>query len=235
LFTEPVGLPQGARGDVVQVGEPQEQHAEVAHLRQPGGLAGVQAGQDRPGHIASKGRPGRLAGGAHQRRRRWERLDHGDAQAWQPPGTGGHRLPGTQLAHLVDRLRGQHDVPRPPELFGVAGLCHRWAADHELPPATDTTEVGGRHLPNADPDPHRQARPGRELAGVQDPLHGQPTARGSSRHPGQTVIGRPQRKQRITGELHHIAAVIHDQLDQSAKATVQQLGQLLDTSRPGPR
>jgi hypothetical protein len=70
---------------------------------------------------------------------------------------------------------------------------------------------------------------------MQNLLHGQPAARGSSRHPGQTLIGRPQRQQRIAGELHDIAAVVDDQLNQSAKATVQQLSQLLDTSRPGPR
>jgi hypothetical protein len=76
-----VGLPQGARGDVIQVREPQEHHADMPQLRQPSGLAGVQAGQDRPGHIAPKRRPGRLAAGAHQRRRRWQWLDHGDTQA----------------------------------------------------------------------------------------------------------------------------------------------------------
>jgi len=118
-------------------------------------------------------------------------------------------------------------------LLGTAGLSHRRAADHELPPATDAAKVGRGHLPSSDPDPHRQARPGRELAGVQHLLHGQPAARGSGRHPSQIFIGRPQGKQRIPGELHHIAAVIHDQLDQLTETTVQQVGELLDTGRPG--
>jgi hypothetical protein len=95
--------------------------------------------------------------------------------------------------------------------------------------------VRGGHLTSSDPNTHRQARPRCELAGVQDPLHGQPAACGSSRHRRQALIRRPQRKQRVTGELHHIAAVVDDQLDQLAEATVQQLGEFLDPARPGPR
>jgi hypothetical protein len=70
LTDQVVGLVQGARGDVVQVRESQEQDADVAQLRQPSGLAGVQSGQDRAGHIAAKRRPFRLASGACQRCRR---------------------------------------------------------------------------------------------------------------------------------------------------------------------
>ncbi|HKQ02405.1 MAG TPA: hypothetical protein VJ735_18960 [Actinomycetes bacterium] len=69
---------------------------------------------------------------------------------------------------------------------------------------------------------------------MQDSLHVQPASRGSGRHLSQPLIGRPQGEQRIPGELHHIAAMIHDQLDQLTKATVQQLGELLDPARPGP-
>ena len=42
-----VGLPQPPRGEVVKLREPQEQHAEMAQLRQPGALAGDESGQDR--------------------------------------------------------------------------------------------------------------------------------------------------------------------------------------------
>jgi hypothetical protein len=69
---------------------------------------------------------------------------------------------------------------------------------------------------------------------MQYPLHGQPATRSSGRHPSQPTIRRPQREQRIPGELHHIAAVIHDQLDHLTETTIQQLGELLDTGRPGP-
>jgi hypothetical protein len=64
---------------------------------------------------------------------------------------------------------------------------------------------------------------------------GQPAARGAGCHRRQPLIGRPEGKQRVAGELDDITAVVDDQLDQSAKATVQQLGQLFDTARPTAR
>ena len=56
---------------------------------------------------------------------------------------------------------------------------------------------------------------------------------GPRRHPGIVVIRRPDRKQRVACELHHLAAMLADQPDQLAEAVVQQLGELLDTARPG--
>jgi hypothetical protein len=66
-------------------------------------------------------------------------------------------------------------------------------------------------------------------------LHGQPTAGGLRRHLRQTLVGRPEGNERVASELHHIAAVVGDQLDQLAKAAVQQLRELLDTASTGLR
>jgi hypothetical protein len=76
-------------------------------------------------------------------------------------------------------------------------------------------------------------RPSRELAGMESALHGEPAAGGLRRHLRQTLVGRPEGKERVAGELHHIAAVVGDQPDQLAKAAVQQLGELLDTASTG--
>ena len=53
------------------------------------------------------------------------------------------------------------------------------------------------------------------------------------RHPRQVAVDRPEGKQRVAGELHDLTAMVVDQPDQFAKAVVQQLGELLDTARPG--
>ena len=51
--------------------------------------------------------------------------------------------------------------------------------------------------------------------------------------PELVVVRRPDREQRVACELHDLAAMLADQLDQLAEAVVQQLGELLDTARPG--
>jgi hypothetical protein len=228
--------PHCAWRDVIQVREPQEQHADVAQLRQPGALAGVQPSQDRAGYVASQRRTCHLPGGRdHRRRCCSERLDRGNAQGNCLPGACGQLLAGADVTHLVERLGGEHHITRSREMFDGTRLGYRRPTDHELPAVELTTQVRGRHLACSDPDPNRQVRPSRQLAGMEDPLHGQPTAGGLSCHPRQTLVGRPEGKQRVASELHHIAAVVGDQLDQLAKAAVQQLGELLDTASTGLR
>jgi hypothetical protein len=78
-------------------------------------------------------------------------------------------------------------------------------------------------------------RPSRQLAGMESPLHGEPTAGGLRRHLKQTLVGRPEGNERIASELHHIAAVVGDQPDEFAKTAVQQLRELLDTASTGLR
>ena len=57
--------------------------------------------------------------------------------------------------------------------------------------------------------------------------------RGPRRHPGLVVVRRPDREQRVACELHDLTAMLVDQPDQLAEAVVQQLGERLDTARPG--
>src|SRR4029450_2545563 len=108
-------------------------------------------------------------------------------------------------------------------------------ADHHLPAAAHTTEMGHGHLTESDRNPNRQLHPRRQLAVLEGLLHGQRAPCGPRRHPCSVAIGRPDREQRVTCELHDLAAVLADQLDQQAEAVVQQLGQVLDTAPPPPR
>jgi len=135
----------------------------------------------------------------------------------------------------VERLRREHDVARPRKTLDPTRLRNRRPTDDEFPATEFATQVCGRHLTRSDPDPHPQVRLSRQLAGMQNPLHGQPAAGGLRCHRGQVLVCRPQRKQRVTGEPHDVAAVVGDQLDQFAKAAVKQLGELLDTACTGLR
>jgi hypothetical protein len=93
--------------------------------------------------------------------------------------------------------------------------------------------VGHRHLTGSDRDPNRQLNSRGELAALEGLLHGQRALSGPRRHPGYVAIRRPDREQRVACELHDLAAMLSDQLDQLAEAAVQQLGERFDTARPG--
>ena len=135
---------------------------------------------------------------------------------------------------MVERLGRKHDLARPRELLGGTRLDDRRPTHDEFPATPLTTQMGSRQRTGTDPNPDRQAGPGGQLAGVEDLLHRQPAAGRLCGQRRQVLLGRPQRKQRVTGELHDIAAVVVDQPDQLAEAAVQQLGELLDTAWAGP-
>ena len=207
-------------GRTVQV-QADEQHRDAAQLREPVRLAGGDTVAHRGGDERSQG-----AEACAARHRRW-------VPRW---GGRGHCLyahtavvPGAALAPTLDQGPGfgcERGLAHARTLLGEGHLGQGSASGHTLPATAGAGDEQHVHDTRADADAQSQLDVGR--------------ARCSGRHlvQGQTAAGRPQRgqcrvgvfpgrQQRVSRELHHLAAVGVDERDQPAEGAVEHIGELL--------
>jgi hypothetical protein len=99
------------------------------------------------------------------------------------------------------------------------GVKDRRAVDDVFPVPIDAADVNDRDLPAADADPRRQPNTVGDRGVMQCCLNGASAARGATAENTEIDIDdfrRPQSQQSVAGELHDVAAVCGDQLDESS-------------------